>query len=110
MIDHRPRTRQPGLADMDAELVGGGVAEEFHRVAAFDHGAAFGDLALQFDRLHLSAVLLALQSLLRLLLVVELALDPLAGAVETADDSPGDTPTVGFAPWASLQGTRPATP
>src|SRR3546814_18479926 len=89
MMWRRPRPRQPGLADMDAELVGGGVAEEFHRVAAFDHGDAFGDLALQFDRLHLAAVLLALKSLLRLLIVVELALDPLAGAVDDVDHEIG---------------------
>src|SRR3546814_8371302 len=57
-------------------------------------------------RLHLAAVLLALKSLLRLLIVVELALDPLAGAVEDVDDAPGEILKVGFDPCVDQAGDQ----
>ena len=44
MIDAGSGARCPGLAGVNAELIGGGFAQEFHRVAAFDERDAFGDL------------------------------------------------------------------
>ena len=58
------------------ELVGGLVAEEFHAVSALDQRLAFGGEAFEFDRADLGAVLFLLAALLRLLVVIELALDP----------------------------------
>src|SRR5690242_4561069 len=95
-VYHRSRPRQPRLAQMDTELFGAQVAEQFHRVAALDHGDAFGDLAFQLDRLHLAAILLPLQPLLRALIVVQLALDPLAGTLEDVDDVPREVFEVGL--------------
>ena len=51
------------------------IAEEFQAVATFDQRDAFGCQALEFDRLHFGAVLLALALALRLFVVVELAFD-----------------------------------
>ena len=45
---------------MEFEAVGGQVAEELQAVAAFDQRDAFGCQALEFDRSHFRAVLLAL--------------------------------------------------
>jgi len=70
------------------ELDGGLVAEELHRVAAFDRALPFGREALQFDRADFGAVLFFLRALLRLLVGVELALDPTDGAVEEVDGRP----------------------
>ena len=60
---------------MALELVGGVVAEELHAVAALDERLPFGDQALQFDRADFRAVLFLLTAPLRLLIVVEFALD-----------------------------------
>ena len=60
-------------------VLGGLVAHQLERVAALDQGLPFGGEALQFDRLDLRAVLFALAAALRLLVVVELALDPAGG-------------------------------
>ena len=64
------------------ELVGGLVAHQLEGVAAFDQGLALGEQSLQFDGFDLAAILLALACALRLLVVVEFALDPVDGAVE----------------------------
>ena len=64
------------------------LGDEFERVAALQEREALGDVPLQLDRFHLGAVILALLALLRLLVVVELALDPLDGAVEHVDHAP----------------------
>ena len=91
---------------MEAELVGGGIAEELHGVAAFDHGDAFGDRAFQLDRLDLAAILFALHPLLRLLIVVEFALDPGPCVVEDIDDAPGKILKVGFDPRVDQAGDQ----
>ena len=77
-------------------MLGGLVADEFQGVAAFDQGHALGGEALQLDRADLGAILLALAALLRLLVVVEFALDPLGGAVEEIDGRPQQILEVGF--------------
>ena len=66
------------------------------RVAALDQRHALGGEALQFDRADLGAILFALAAPLRLLVVVELALDPLVGAVEEIDGRPQEVVEVGF--------------
>ena len=81
---------------MALELVGGEVAEELHAVAAFDQREAFGHKAFQFDGADLRAVLLLLAALLRVLVVVELALDAVGGAVEQVDRRPQQVLEVGF--------------
>ena len=48
------------------------VAEKFQAVAALDQRDAFGRQALEFDRSHFRAILLALALALRLFVVVEL--------------------------------------
>ncbi len=54
------------------------------------------DEALQFDRADFRAVLFLLAALLRLLVVVEFALDPVGGAVEEVDRRPEQVLEVGF--------------
>src|SRR5208282_1236388 len=78
------------------ELVGGLIAEEFHAVAAFDQRLTFGGEAFEFDRADFGAVLFFLAALLRLLVVVQLALDPADGAVEEIDHRPEQILEVGF--------------
>ena len=65
-------------------------------VAPLDQRHALGGEALEFDRADLGAVLFALAALLRLLVVVEFALDPLGGAVEEIDGRPEQVLEVGF--------------
>jgi hypothetical protein len=55
------------------------VADKFEGVAALDQADALGDQSLELDRLDLGAVLLGLAAALRLLVAVELALEPRAG-------------------------------
>ena len=78
------------------ELVGGLVAEELHAVPALDQRLPFGGEAFEFDRADFGAVLFLLAALLRLLVVVELALDPAGGAVEEIDGRPEQIFEVGF--------------
>ena len=59
---------------MDLKAFDGLIAEEFEAIAAFDQRDAFGRQALELDRSHFRAVLLALAFALRLLVVVELAI------------------------------------
>jgi len=66
------------------ELLGGLVAEELHAVAAFDEGYALGRETLQFDGADLRAVLFLLAALLGVLVVVELALNPVGSAMKRA--------------------------
>ena len=73
---------------MNLEVLGGLVAEELHAVAALGQRDALCRQAFEFDRFHLRAVLFALAALLRLLVVVELALDAVDGAVEEIDGGP----------------------
>lgn len=71
----RPGSRRPGLAQQDAELLGGCLAEELHGIAPFEERDALSGCPLEFDRPDLAAVLLALEAALELLIVVERALD-----------------------------------
>ena len=59
---------------MDLKTLDGLIAEQFEAIAAFDQRDAFGRQALEFDRSHFRAILLALALALRLLVVVELAI------------------------------------
>jgi hypothetical protein len=77
-------------------LVGGQVAEELHAVAAFDEGEALGHEAFQLDRADFGAVLFLLAALLGVLVVVELALHTVGGAVEEIDRGPQQVLEVGF--------------
>ena len=70
------------------EALDGLIAEELQAVAALDQRDAFGRQALEFDRSHFRAVLLALALLLRLLVVVELAFDAVDGTMEQVDGRP----------------------
>ena len=65
---------------MDLKAFDGQIAEEFQAVAALDQRDAFGRQALEFDRSHFRAVLLALTLVLRLLVVVEVAFDAIDGS------------------------------
>ena len=96
MVDHRTAARVPVRSGLAGEVVGGLVAEEFHDIAAFDQTHALGGETLQLDRADLGAVLVALAALLRLLVVVEFAFDPLVGAVEEIDGRPQEVLKVGF--------------
>jgi len=78
------------------ELVGGLVAEELHAVPALDEGLPLGGETLQFDRADLGAILFLLAALLRLLVVVQFALDAADGAVEEIDGRPKQVLEVGF--------------
>ena len=81
---------------MALELVGGLVAEEFHGVAALDERDAFGRQPFQLDRPDLGAVLFLLAAPLGLLIVVELALDAVRGAVEEIDRGPEQILEIGL--------------
>ena len=81
---------------MALKVFGGLVAHQLEGVAAFDQGLALGGQALQLDGFHLAAVLFALAAALRLLVVVEFALDPVGGAVEDVDRRPEEIVEVGF--------------
>jgi hypothetical protein len=96
MVDLRSRARPPRRASVAFELLGGLVAEEFHRVPALDQRPALRGQALQFDRANFGAVLLLLAAKLRLFVVVELALDPADGAMEEIDRRPNQIFEVGF--------------
>ena len=88
MVDLRTAARVPVRSGLAGEVFGGLVAEEFHAVAPLDQRHALGGETLQFDRADLGAILVALAALLRLLVVVEFAFDPLVGAVEEIDGRP----------------------
>ena len=96
MVDLRSRARPPGGAGVAFELVGGLVAEELHAVPALDQRLPLGREALQFDRADFRAVLFLLAAPLRLLVVVEFALDAADGAVEEIDGRPEQVLEVGF--------------
>ena len=65
-------------------------------VAALDQRLTFGGEAFEFDRSDLRAILFLLAALLRLLVVVEFALDPFDGTVEEIDRRPEQILEVGF--------------
>ena len=68
------------------------------RVPALDQGQPLGEQEFQFDRGDLGAVLFALRSPLRLFVVVELAFNPLGGAVEQIDRRPEQIVEIGLEP------------
>jgi hypothetical protein len=76
---------------MPLELIDGLVAKELHAFAALNEGLSFGREALELDGADLGAVLLFLAAPLRLLIVVELALDALRGAMEQIDGRPEES-------------------
>src|SRR6516225_11883727 len=81
---------------MTLELVGGHVAEELDAVAAFDQRETFSYEPLQLDRANFRAVLFLLAALLGGLVVVELALHAVDGAVEEIDRRPQKVLEVGL--------------
>ena len=96
VVDHRSAARPPGRARVALELFGGLVAEEFKAVPAFDQRHSLGGEAFEFDRADFGAVLFFLAAPLRLLVVVEFALDAGDGAVEEIDGRPQQLFEVGF--------------
>ncbi len=89
---------------MDLEEFDGLIAEEFKAVLALDQRDAFGCQALEFDRSHFRAVLLALALVLRLLVVVELAANAVCSAVKEIDRRPEQVLQVRFEPGVVQRG------
>ena len=81
---------------MASKLVGSLIAEELHCVAPLDKCQALRREALELDRANLGAVLFFLTTALRLLVVVELALDPIYRAMEDIGRRPEQVFEVGF--------------
>ena len=81
---------------MAFEVLGSLVTHQLEGVTAFQKGLPFGDQAFQLDRFHLAAVLFALPAALRLLVVVQLALDPVSGPVKEIDGRPEKIVEIGF--------------
>jgi hypothetical protein len=75
-----------------------GVAKEFKCVAALGHGGALDDEALEQDGTDLRSVLLLLAALLVVLVAVELALDPVASAMEVVHGRPEQVLEIGLQP------------
>ena len=75
---------------------GGLVAKELHRVAALDGALPFAGEPLEFDGADFRAVLFLLPALLRLLVGVEVAFDPVDRAVEEIDRGPEEVVEVGL--------------
>src|SRR3546814_7887560 len=49
-VDQRTAARGPGAVGVKLELIGTGVAKEFHGVAAFDEAGALAQQAFEFHR------------------------------------------------------------
>ena len=88
---------------MGRVVLSGVVAQEIEGVAALREREPLGDQALQVDRLDLGAVLLGLGAALRLLVVVELARDPVGLAVEEVHEGPEEVGQVVLEPRATEQ-------
>ena len=73
---------------MDLKSLDGLILEQFQAVAALDQGEPFGRQALEFDRPHFRAILLALALMLRLFVVIELPFDAVEGTMEQVDSRP----------------------
>ena len=91
---------------MALELFGGLVPEELHAVPALDQRHPLGGEALEFDRADFGAVLFFLAASLRLLVVVEFALDAGDGAVEKIDSGPEQIFEVRFEAGVSEGGDK----
>jgi len=87
-VGERPGARAPGAAGDGLEGLGGGVAERFEGVAAFDQTDALGGQALELDGAHLATVLFGLGTPLGLLVGVQRPVERADAAVESADDGP----------------------
>ena len=72
------------------------VAHQLESVTAFDQRLALGGEPFQVDGFYLGAVLFTLAPPLRLLIVVEFALDPVGSAVEEIDGRPEQIVEVGL--------------
>ena len=96
MVDLGARARPPGRAGVGLEEIGGGVAEEFHAVAALEEGDPLSGQAFEFHRSNFGAVLFLLRALLRVFVGVEFARDAVAGAVEEVHRRPQEIVEVGF--------------
>jgi hypothetical protein len=81
---------------MALEAVDGDLAERLHPAAALNDREAFSYEALQFDRANLRAVLFLLAALLGFLVVVEVALHAVGGALEEIDGRPQQVREVGL--------------
>ena len=98
VVDLRSGARMPSRSGVLLVTLGALVTHQLEGVAAFDQRDALGGEALQLDRLDLGAILLLLAALLRQLVIVQLALDPLDGAMEEVDRRPEQVLEVGFDP------------
>lgn len=96
LIGARARARYSGLPCQCAILVGGGLPEIFHRVPSFDQRDAFAARSCQFYRANFASGLLALQSSLKLLIVVELPIGITASTLEDIDEVPEEIVEIGF--------------
>jgi hypothetical protein len=106
VVDERPRARPPGRTGVALEQLDGLVAEELHHVAPLDQGQALRGQALKFDRADLGTVLFPLALPLRLLVVVEVALDAADGAVKEVDRRPQQIFEVGFEACVGERGDK----
>ena len=70
------------------EEFGGHVREDVEGVALLDQADAFGGQVFELDGSDFGAVLFVLAAALQILVVVELALRAVSGAVEEVDDGP----------------------
>jgi hypothetical protein len=77
-------------------MLSGLITHQLERIAPFEKTLPQGCQALQFDRLHLAAILFALEAALGHFIVIEFAFDPLASAVEEVDGRPQEIVEVGF--------------
>src|SRR5262249_51691838 len=82
MADLRAIARIPGRSAVSGEMIGALVAKQLHAVAPFDEREPLCNQSLQFDGSDFAAILLALAAALRLLVVIELAFDPLCGSMK----------------------------
>src|SRR5467141_3946810 len=106
MVDKRSRPGAPGRTSVDLKAFDGLIAEEFETVTTFDQRDAFGCQALEFDRLHLRTVLLALAPALGLFVVVELAPDAVDGTMEEIDSRPEQILEVRLEPCVAQRGDQ----
>ncbi len=87
-VDEAAMARMPGRTGMCAIEIAGGIAHQFMGIAPLDQGKTLHQQSFQFNRGDLGAVLLALRSSLRLLIIVKLPLNPLSGTVKQVDRRP----------------------
>ncbi len=97
MVDQRSAERgRQGVLVWRSKCSAGLVAHQLESVTAFDQRLALGGEPFQVDGFYLGAVLFTLAPPLRLLIVVEFALDPVGSAVEEIDGRPEQIVEVGL--------------